>query len=75
VRGPDPREWAKSRCACPRIDAADCIETRSGRWGFGEDDRRRYDREACECSCHDPAEDDYDDYEPHGDALGEREKP
>jgi hypothetical protein len=52
----DPRDVAK--CACPRLDASDCIEFRSGRFSWDEDDRRREDREQCECSCHAPDEDD-----------------
>lgn len=57
----DPRE--KVRCACPRLDASDCIEFRSNRIAFDEDDRRTFDtfeHEECECSCHDRDEDDHD---------------
>lgn len=52
------------RCGCPRTDARDCIDFRSGR-----DLRRLLDAETledsmsdfddpCECPCHDPDEDD-----------------
>jgi len=47
------------RCACPRLDARDCIERRNGR-----DLRRlidgddRPEAEECECACHEPDEDE-----------------
>lgn len=59
----DPRERIK--CACPRIDAGDCIDFRSGYdmrrmlASPGDPEYNELDSgERCECACHDRYEDD-----------------
>lgn len=44
----DPRTI---KCACPAIDAADCIRIRYNRWNEPTDDY--VEPERCECVCHD----------------------
>lgn len=50
------------RCACPRLDAKDCIAVRYGKdLAFLLDgDDYEDDDERCECPCHDEREDEGD---------------
>jgi hypothetical protein len=52
---------APIRCACPSIDALDCMQRRCGidmKIIFGEELTETEENERCECPCHDHDEDD-----------------
>lgn len=57
IAGPIPEE--KRSCVCVSIDGRECIRIRYGRpHPFMCDEAADMDPEPCECSCHEPSEDD-----------------
>lgn len=46
-----PAIQERLKCACHRLEACACAESRAGidRW---DEDHRDQDREECECACH-----------------------
>ncbi len=53
-RGEAPCRKHAPKCACTRSDARDCLVSRTPEYFFSEDDLATCER--CECSCHDPDE-------------------
>lgn len=47
-------------CACPRLDAADCIEARSRPGWADPEESYTEEGERCECHCHSMDEDEED---------------